>query len=287
MKEYNLIRKQGDHCPEGSEADTLIDLIHQDCEDSLNESSEVIVNTAKLVKSRNVKKNTSRRKPKRAAKDEESDSDFELPAYSTKSMVRAQRRVRKRLPATREANSGEGSICWNAGLNMDNSEEEVHKSDENLGDEEAFALTPEVEVEKKANNDSTHEGSICGKRGKGRKVLENSGIQVNQNLEASRTDFGKVSSKNTISPQKSNFEFLVNAAKIHSDMLRFQTASRIIDQPQISSAFGSVRGQGSLVNQTHSLDFLVNTFNNQNFNNNSGFGGPSPLFTQVGYSNLQ
>ena len=80
MKEYHLIKRSEDASHEISEDDTVLDNIHQDFEDSLNESSEAIVDTAKFQSKK--KKESSRRKRKASLNNQESDSDFELPSYS-------------------------------------------------------------------------------------------------------------------------------------------------------------------------------------------------------------
>eukprot|EP00344_Euplotes_crassus_P003216 CAMPEP_0197016836 /NCGR_PEP_ID=MMETSP1380-20130617/79196_1 /TAXON_ID=5936 /ORGANISM="Euplotes crassus, Strain CT5" /LENGTH=158 /DNA_ID=CAMNT_0042443843 /DNA_START=106 /DNA_END=582 /DNA_ORIENTATION=+ len=158
MKEYNLIRKNGDMSHDASEVDTLMDHIHQEYQDSLNESSGGLVNTAKPSKV--SKGNSSRKSKKRPVKDEESDSDFEPPSYSIKKAVNRQRRSIKRHSAMKAPVQDIEMDTLHERSNMAISEEEVHKSDDNSDKEPTLVLASQTEGEKKANNDSTHEGSI-------------------------------------------------------------------------------------------------------------------------------
>lgn len=287
MKEYNLIRKEDDSHAPSSEVDTLHENIHQDCGNSLLESSEVIVNTAKSTKQKIPRTSTSRRKVHRHTGGEESDSDFELPSYSTKSAVKTERSVRRRNKTVKAYPSDESLNELNERLNIDNSEEDLQKSDQHSIGDDAIAAHPRVEVDKKPNNDSTHEGSICGRKRKERKVLENSRIQVNQNIEPAHTDFGQVSSRSTKCPKPSNFGYLVEAANIQSGLLKREATTHKCESAQNPSAFNRVIPAVNLVTQLQGLGHHTGLFNNQNFNSlYPGLVASYPVFNPMGYFNL-
>lgn len=97
-------------------------------------------------------------------------------------------------------------------------------------------------------------------------MLENSRISVNQNLEATPTEFEEVSSKNTMESKPSNFECLMQAAHIYTDLMNSQKVEEKCEGPTIPSNLVDPNVSNSLVTNAQCLDLIAGLLFSQNSN---------------------
>mmetsp|Transcript_10113 Transcript_10113/g.11523 ORF Transcript_10113/g.11523 Transcript_10113/m.11523 type:complete len:161 (+) Transcript_10113:262-744(+) len=160
MKAYHLIRKDPYTNHEISEVDTVNDHFHQDHEGSLHESSEVVANTAKFSLATRTK--TTKKCRKTMGSNDESDSDFELPPYSTKNMVQGERTFRSRKNLILGQLEGDLDIqnCSAEEGDSVTRDEEVKTFKEPVGSFEVNQVLTSKKKLRKVSTDSTHEGSL-------------------------------------------------------------------------------------------------------------------------------
>lgn len=196
MKEYNLISKGADTSHEISETATLYGDIHQenDCE----VSGPIDTQTVKSSFSKNKKTNGRKRKTKQASND--TDSDFEIPTYSKTNGLKIDRNIRVRKRSYKNFIKEENlSNCEDDHASDIKSE---RKSEEPI--ETHFTsnyLTIPTEKLRKVSDDSTIEGSNCGKRG---------------HFKCKKEDSRIVRNPSAFSRPNPNFEYLVKASEIHN-----------------------------------------------------------------------
>jgi hypothetical protein len=198
MKEYHLLSKGADASHDLSETATIYDDIHQENEHEM--SVHIDDHTAKSSIS-NIKKTIRRtRKAKQASDD--TDSDFEIPTYSKPNDSKIDRNIRIRKGSYK-------NLIKEEELSKD---EDDHMSDSNSERkyedpiEPYFTskyLTVPTQKFRKVSDDSTIEGSICGKRGHLKSKKEDSGVSKNQSA---------------FTKPNPNFEYLVKASEIHNQL---------------------------------------------------------------------
>jgi len=289
MKEYHLIRKNTDTSHEVSEVDTLLDNFHQENENSLHESSESVVNTAKSTFKK--LKRGSKRSRKATVSNDESDSDFELPAYSTKNTVKGKRTFRPRK------NNLTSHI--EEDLNVSNSLEEDSKMvaqleeaktfKEPMGNFDSDRVISSKRAFRKVSTDSTHEGSQSGKKRLGVKNQDYPGSKMNLiECNSVSNELKDLSQKNRIKSHINNFEILIQASKLHTSMLtKDKIQGHTSEEFKQASVNGKLEGFQSILNGNHDLNSLAGLLYSQNLNSQyNGFGGPYTFNNHIDYFNL-
>ena len=142
------------------------------------------------------------------------------------------------------------------------------------------------ETARKASNDSTHEGSICGKKTKGQKFVENSGNKVDQIFNANKTVLKDLSAKEL--KTMTNFDILVQVSKFHTKMLKYHEDNKEkCELNKISSVLKTQDYDFNLIGRNPSLINFTELLNNRGFN--SHFSNLEKFNTfnhQLGYYNL-
>lgn len=196
MKEYNLISKGAETSHDISETATLYGDIHQ--ENDGDGSGPVDTHTIRSGFSKNKKTNDRKRKTKQASND--TDSDFEIPTYSKTNGLKAERNIRVRKRSYKYFIKEENlSNCEDDDVSDVKSE---RKSEEPI--ETHFSsnyLTIPTEKVRKVSDDSTIEGSNCGKR---------------SHLKCKKEDSRTKRNPSAFSKPNPNFEYLVKASEIHN-----------------------------------------------------------------------
>jgi hypothetical protein len=188
MKQYHLICRDNDLSHDITETDSLMDASHQEMSafehpENQNEHSE---------KSTFAPKPNATRKRKATKDNSESDSDFEIPLQVGKNKARPSRTVRKRKATKQFEDESEDSF-----EPSDHQEFDRH-SESKMQDFTRIHHAPTAHHKpRKESNDSTLEGSIHGK--------------FQKKKEASKRH-----PKSAFSVINPNFEYLVNASKIHN-----------------------------------------------------------------------
>ena len=205
MKEYTLIKQQGDGSEEVSETETLGNKSHQNINYSINEHSDANEETIKSGKS--IRKSKPRKKSKARNTDDDTDSEFELPSYSTKDKVIKDNRrcLRKRKASNVYVTNVENSNSEDVPLDFseDVSEKKVGNEEHTDNHKRNFLSAPTKNKFRKYSNDSTLDGSQCGRRNRTQVSKGNSGF--------SKKNHHKVK-------HGSNFESLVKAFKIYQNL---------------------------------------------------------------------
>lgn len=220
MKEYTLIGKNKEFSDGFSETETLLDKSHQDLEFSNNEASEL---TEKHIIPTNTKKATnSRRKRKTREESSDTDSEFEIPTYTTKKCTQ-KKSIRKRKASMKKKLNEDSMIS--------SQESEPAMNDEaiilNSGPEVSYEvpnsnlLTVPTQKPRKESYDSTLDGSHCG-------------LKHSLNTSKGRSAFQEKS----LSSQKTNpnFETLVKAFKICQNLSnQHSDSSKKCEETKISN----------------------------------------------------
>lgn len=201
MKEYTLIGKKHENTEEFSETETFENKSHQNIEESYHEDSEVNEQTMKSVGSHHQVVSKKKKKTKEGSCD--TDSEFELPSYSTKKLEDSKRPLRLRKASYKQqlneaasSNSEEiePSVSEGESENHLNQDSSYERPNSNL-----LAVPVDKRNFRKYSNDSTLDGSHCGKKLGAKNKKEHSRFSKNQQLQQKPNP---------------NFECLVKAFKI-------------------------------------------------------------------------
>lgn len=192
MKEYNLAKKCEDGTDFVSETHSLLEHTHQRDLHSLNDVSEFEEETKNVAKSGQVKK--SRRRKRTRAELNDTDSEFEVPTYSFKTIVkdnlRTSRREKKATFKVKEFLSDEASEEYNGPYKSDSLQENNFES---IPDEDPNLNRPNIHISKKQcrkfSNDSTVDAHSIARR-HGMIPITNMGIpRKNSNCEKPHSNF--------------------------------------------------------------------------------------------------
>lgn len=211
MKEYTLIGKDGefnnsyisnsinnDLSEYMSETETLLDRSQQDMEQNNIDHSE----DNKKIVSKATKKNPNSRRKRKAKEEElsESDSEFEVPTFTAKNRVGDKKKSLRKRKATMKKQLNDNYSLGSEKHDLSATEE---VSDSNVPRDSSYdhpnsnLLAVPKHAFRKYSNDSTFDGSQCGKKQFRKDRMQQSKFRENKSKE-----------------YHSNFNVLVDAFKI-------------------------------------------------------------------------
>lgn len=163
MKEYTLIGKNKEFSDGFSETETLLDKSHQDFDDSHNDASELI--EKHIIPTRTDKLHHSRSKRKNREESSDTDSEFELPTYTTKKCAEEKKRSNRQRKASMKRKLQEDSLLSSEELEPTVKDEVMNlnnASDSSYDIPNSNLLTVPHQKIRKESYDSTLDGSHCG-----------------------------------------------------------------------------------------------------------------------------